>query len=169
MSGDTARDIASLKNELAGYQKRGYYLNPDIDFTDALLESLIVNESRYGYRACPCRLAMGKRAEDLDIICPCDYRDPDVSDFGACYCGLYVSQRISKGNGAARPIPERRPPREERIKMDEEKQSTGSTDCRALEYPVWRCSVCGYICARDEAPNPCPICGVSKDRFTRFC
>lgn len=37
-----------------------------------------------------------------------------------------------------------------------------------LEYPVWRCNVCGYLCARDEAPDICPICGVDKDRFSRF-
>ena len=30
-------------------------------------------------------LASGKKEEDLDIICPCDYRDPDVSQYGACY------------------------------------------------------------------------------------
>lgn len=37
-----------------------------------------------------------------------------------------------------------------------------------LDYPVWRCDVCGYICARDEAPEICPICGAKKDRFFRF-
>ena len=25
------------------------------------------------------------KEEDLDIICPCDYRDPDLTDFGTCY------------------------------------------------------------------------------------
>lgn len=63
----------------------GYNLNPDADFTRALVKGLLVNEKRYGYQACPCRLASGKREEDLDIICPCDYRDADVTDFDACY------------------------------------------------------------------------------------
>ncbi|HOT91356.1 MAG TPA: ferredoxin-thioredoxin reductase catalytic domain-containing protein, partial [Anaerolineae bacterium] len=53
----------------------GYNLNPDKSFTLGLVESLLINEARYGYWACPCRLADGVREKDLDIICPCDYRD----------------------------------------------------------------------------------------------
>jgi len=63
----------------------GYHLNPDVRFTKELVKGLVVNQKRYGYPACPCRLASGKRDEDLDIICPCDYRDPDLSDYDTCY------------------------------------------------------------------------------------
>ncbi len=63
----------------------GYHLNPDAEFTKALVKGLLVNEKRYGYQACPCRLAAGRKEEDLDIICPCDYRDADVVEFDACY------------------------------------------------------------------------------------
>ncbi len=63
----------------------GYFLNPDMAFTKDLVRGLIVNERRYGYQACPCRLASGIKNEDLDIICPCFYRDPDVIEHGACY------------------------------------------------------------------------------------
>ena len=73
-------------------ESAGYHLNPDRKFTFGLIEGMLVNERRYGYWACPCRLASGVKKEDLDIICPCDYRDPDITDYGTCYCGLYVSQ-----------------------------------------------------------------------------
>jgi len=63
----------------------GYHLNPDVSFTKELVMGLLVNQKRYGYPACPCRLPSGKRDEDLDIICPCDYRDPDLSDYDTCY------------------------------------------------------------------------------------
>jgi ferredoxin-thioredoxin reductase catalytic subunit len=63
----------------------GYHLNPDAEMTRALVRGLLTNEKRYGYQACPCRLAAGTKEEDLDIICPCDYRDADVVDFDACY------------------------------------------------------------------------------------
>ena len=63
----------------------GYHLNPDVEMTKALVKGLLTNEKRYGYQACPCRLAAGKKEEDLDIICPCDYRDADVVEFDACY------------------------------------------------------------------------------------
>ncbi len=89
-------------------QKTGYYLNPDGEFTNFLVNSLIINEKRYGYWACPCRLASGNRQQDLDIICPCSYRDPDLKEYDQCYCALYVSQAIVEGKNQARSIPERR-------------------------------------------------------------
>ncbi|HID73719.1 MAG TPA: ferredoxin:glutaredoxin reductase, partial [Thermoplasmata archaeon] len=88
----------------------GYHLNPDREFTRELVESLLVNEDRYGYPACPCRLAEGVRKWDLDIICPCDYRDADLAEFGACYCALYVSDEVLSGERELTPVPERRPP-----------------------------------------------------------
>jgi ferredoxin-thioredoxin reductase catalytic subunit len=63
----------------------GYYLNPDVEFTRDLVKGILVNEKRYGYGNCPCRLASGNKDEDLDMICPCDYRDPDLTEFGSCY------------------------------------------------------------------------------------
>ena len=39
----------------------GYHLNPDIEHTKALVESLLVNEKRYGYWVCPCRLSDGEK------------------------------------------------------------------------------------------------------------
>ena len=66
-------------------EKSGYHLNPDEDFTKVLVRSLLINENRYGYWACPCRLAAGAKADDLDIICPCDYRDADVLEYGTCF------------------------------------------------------------------------------------
>ena len=142
----------------------GYHLNPDIDFTKKLVRGLIVNEDRYGYQACPCRISSGVKEEDLDIICPCDYRDPDLDEYGACYCALYVSQEVLNGKKELSSIPERRPPEEERKKQTESKIEIISS----LKYPVWRCKVCGYLCARDEPPEVCPICKAKKDRFERF-
>ena len=37
-----------------------------------------------------------------------------------------------------------------------------------LSKPIWRCKVCGYLCARDNPPEVCPICKVKKDRFEKF-
>jgi ferredoxin-thioredoxin reductase catalytic subunit len=95
-------------------ESTGYYLNPDAKFTKYLIRSLLINQKRYGYWACPCRLASGNRKEDADIICPCVYREPDVEEFGACYCALYVSKEIKDGEKQAEPIPERRPPKRKR-------------------------------------------------------
>jgi ferredoxin-thioredoxin reductase catalytic subunit len=145
-------------------ESAGYHLNPDVDSSKELVKGLIVNERRYGYRACPCRLASGKKEDDLDIICPCDYRDPDLNEFGACYCALYVSDAVKKGEKKVGSIPERRPPpAERRIEAPEE-----GTKPTGLSLPVWRCKVCGYLCAREGPPEVCPICKAKKDRFARF-
>ncbi len=138
----------------------GYFLNPDTEFVMNLMKGLLINESRYGYMACPCRLASGDKKEDLDIVCPCDYRDQDLNEYGACYCALYVSESIAKGEKKVEPVPERRLPKEERKRAE--------TVITSLPLPVWRCKVCGYLCAREEPPLVCPICKAKKDRFERF-
>ncbi len=141
----------------------GYHLNPDVEFTKGLVLGLLKNEKKYGYQACPCRRAVYDRKKDLDIICPCDYRDPDLNEYDMCYCGLYVTTKVLKGEKQMQSIPERRPSEEER-----NKQSKAGATPSNLSQPVWRCKVCGYLCARPEAPDQCPICKVPKDRFERF-
>ena len=139
----------------------GYHLNNNTEFTKELVKGLLFNQERYGYRACPCRLASGRKEEDIDIICPCYYRDPDLSDYGTCYCGLYVSmEAVSYGS-----IPERRPPLKERRKVVSKPMASNIS---SLRLPVWRCQVCGYLCARGGPPDVCPICKAEKDRFERF-
>lgn len=152
------------KQLLEANRKRGYFLNPDQDFTKSLLEGLLTNEKRYGYQSCPCRLASGNKEEDLDIICPCDYRDPDLTQYGNCFCGLYVSKEILEGKKSIASIPERKPGKNERKKMEEKSSKKTSK----LSYPVWRCKVCGYLCAREQPPEVCPVCGVEKERFEKF-
>ena len=143
----------------------GYRLTPDAEFARELIGGLLANEARYGYRACPCRLASGDRTDDLDIVCPCDYRDADLEEYGACYCSLYVSDAVARGEQAVGVVPERRPLPEERRPRDE---GIASLSRKTLSHPVWRCRVCGYLCARDEPPGVCPICKAKKERFERF-
>jgi ferredoxin-thioredoxin reductase catalytic subunit len=145
-------------------ESSGYHLNPDEEITKELLKSILINQNRYGYGSCPCRLASGVKEEDLDIICPCYYRDPDLDDYGACYCGLYVSGEILSGERQLTSIPERRPGPDDR---KEPKKVQGDLPA-TLSLPVWRCKVCGYLCAREEPPENCPICKVGKERFERF-
>jgi len=146
-------------------QSAGYLLNPDQETTRELIKGLMINARRYGYQACPCRLASGIKEEDLDIICPCDYRDSDLFDYDACYCALYVSRAVVGGEKQVRPIPERRPPADRRKTG---KQGEQAMPLAALSYPVWRCRVCGYLCARENPPEVCPICKASKERFEKF-
>jgi ferredoxin-thioredoxin reductase catalytic subunit/rubredoxin len=167
MNGEpTPEEIDALYKRLnRAAEAGGYHLNPDVAFTKDLVRGLLVNKARYGYQSCPCRLADGIKEEDRDIICPCDYRDPDLTEYGACYCALYVSDAVLKGEKELQPVPERRPPPAARKKPHEQTTAALPAD---LPYPVWRCRVCGYLCARDEPPEVCPVCKVKKDRFEKF-
>lgn len=164
----TPEEIQKLYEQLAREAlEAGYHLNPDLDFTRKLIQGLLINEKRYGYRACPCRIASGVREKDIDIICPCYYRDQDLEEFGACYCALYVSEGWIAGKVRPRSIPERRPAKF-MIQGYSEEPAPAASASPALRYPVWRCKVCGYLCARPEPPGRCPVCKATKDRFERF-
>jgi ferredoxin-thioredoxin reductase catalytic subunit len=91
-------------------ESKGFFFNRDRAFVLDLMESLLVNRDRYGYMACPCRLASGNRDLDKDIFCPCVYREADVAEFGACYCGLYVSKDWNEDRVPHEVVPERRDP-----------------------------------------------------------
>lgn len=104
-------DVEKLYKMLSKTQEpKGYFFNKDKERVFELLEALLLNKERYGYMACPCRLAAGDREHDKDIICPCVYRTPDVEEFGSCYCNLYVSRAWNAEEIPVEYIPERRPP-----------------------------------------------------------
>lgn len=104
-------DVDNLYEQLRKIQEaKGYFFNVDKERVMELLEALLTNKDRYGYMACPCRLASGDRDADKDIICPCDYRAPDVEEYGSCYCNLYVSEKWNLEKIQHEFVPERRPP-----------------------------------------------------------
>jgi ferredoxin-thioredoxin reductase catalytic subunit len=104
-------DVEQLYESLRRLQEaKGYFFNKDRQRVFDLLEGLLLNRKRYGYMACPCRLASGDRDKDRDIICPCAYREPDIREFGSCYCNLYVSQDWNADLVSHEYVPERRPP-----------------------------------------------------------
>ncbi len=152
----------------ADAKSRGYYLNPDPKFLQDLVEGLKTNEERYGYPSCPCRPATGVYEQDRDIICPCDYRDPDVTEHGACYCSLYVNREVYD-SGKPVPIPERRPPEkmfpELATKPAEQAQIAAA---QPTSRRLWYCKQCGYVVFREDAPYICPICRAKREFFAEI-
>jgi ferredoxin-thioredoxin reductase catalytic subunit len=167
MSGGPAgslKDIDLYYEELLTRARAsGYHLNPDAGFVKVIVEGLHANLERHGYAACPCRLVSGKKEDDIDIICPCDYRDADLNEHGSCFCALFVSREVAEGIRPAASIPERRPPEGSR-----HRDSSPIAGISRPSLPVWRCRVCGYLCAREEPPETCPICKAAAERFERF-
>jgi len=103
-------DAEKLYDMLKQVQEpKGYCFNRDRVRVFDLLGALLQNRKRYGYMSCPCRLASGDRNADRDIICPCEYREADIREYGSCYCNLYVTQDWNAGISPVVYVPERRP------------------------------------------------------------
>lgn len=166
----------------------GYYLTPQPELLQGFLEGLKTNEDRYGYPLCPCRLASGVYDYDRDIICPCDYRDPDVAQYGACYCRLYVNKEVFESKNLPE-VPERRPLEKQQRAYGtqapaakqampqggQEKPSETQSPTSQAEKPqstvkkkLWYCKQCGYVVYREDPPYICPICKAKKEVFAEI-
>ena len=158
----------------------GYFLAPQPELLQMFLEGLKTNEERYGYPSCPCRLATGNLEIDRDIICPCDYRDPDVAEFGACYCRLYVSKAVYENQNLPE-VPERRPMEKQMrayvtpvAKQPAQAPQEKATPTQQQQQPsemkkkLWYCKQCGYVVFREEPPYVCPICKAKREMFAKI-
>ena len=149
-------------------ESRGIRLTPDEKLLQSLLEGLKTNEERYGYPSCPCRMASGDFETDRDIICPCDYRDSDVAEYGCCYCSLYVDDEPHEGKKQAHAIPERRP-------YDKQMAALGLVEKETMEEAIGEmkisgrkllyCKQCGYVAFCEDPPYVCPICKAKREMF----
>ncbi|MFX1572109.1 MAG: ferredoxin-thioredoxin reductase catalytic domain-containing protein [Promethearchaeota archaeon] len=96
-----------------------WLLNMDSNTFNDLIDGLVDNKRNLGYQSCPCRLASGIRELDRDLICPCEYAHPDVKEYGACYCNLYMREdfyeTIKKDYVI---VPERRPIEKEKAVLE---------------------------------------------------
>ena len=158
----------------------GYYLHPDSEFLQDLIEGLKKNWDRYGYPLCPCRVGSGNFELDRDIFCPCDYRDPDVQEFGCCFCALYVRKDLYEGKTPIEPIPERRPPeKQERAyaakarpvtltTVEEGPVTTPAVHSVEVKKKLWYCKQCGYVVFREDPPYICPICKAKREMFAQI-
>ncbi|MCZ7356094.1 MAG: ferredoxin:glutaredoxin reductase [Candidatus Methanoperedens sp.] len=161
------RNIDDMFDEMKKIaEEEGYQFNPVQQELDDVLDGLWENIHRYGYPSCPCRMAGGVLADDMDIVCPCNYRDADIVEYGCCLCVLYVSDDWIAGKKPRNPIPERRPQEyyEKGYPAMAEQEGAGGNEMAE----VYRCTVCGYLCAREEPPDLCPICRAKKERFEKF-
>ena len=159
----------------------GYYLTPQPNLLQMFLEGLKTNEDRYGYPSCPCRLATANLEFDRDIICPCDYRDPDVAQYGACYCRLYVNKAVYDSQNLPE-VPERRPIEKQNRaygtsiapKQESSQQTQGAPEKPKPSQPpqvkkkLWYCKQCGYVVFREDPPYVCPICKAKREMFAEI-
>ena len=74
-------------------EKNDFKLNPDEWHVKKVAEGVLDNEKRFGLKLCPCRLRDKTRENDLELICPCNFKIQDTwKKSGMCWCGLFVKK-----------------------------------------------------------------------------
>jgi rubrerythrin len=102
-----------------------------------------------------------------------------VNEYGMCFCGLFVNKELKNDPSKMNPIQERRPIEVQNAAMVAVKQKNRKSEMSSKassskltkissELPIWRCTVCGYLCARELPPPLCPICKAKSERFEKF-
>lgn len=77
-------------------EQNEFEINPDKEKVEMLLDGLFANELNHGFKYCPCRLASGDFAEDLKLVCPCNFLIHETyknKKDGECWCGLFVRRK----------------------------------------------------------------------------
>ena len=70
-----------------------YLLNPDVVTVEHVMRGLARNLAEHGRWYCPCREVTGDPAKDRENICPCTFHKQEIEAYGACECGLFVSEK----------------------------------------------------------------------------
>jgi predicted Zn-ribbon and HTH transcriptional regulator len=104
-------------------------------------------------------------------------RDPDVEEFGNCYCGLYVKKDVFEGKISGVSILERRPLEKqtraysisgEAPSTQLQAVSTATAEPEKTKPKLWYCKQCGYVVFREEPPIICPICKAKREFFAEL-
>jgi len=77
-------------------EKNEFEVNPDTEKVKMLLDGLFNNEQNHGLKYCPCRLITKDSAEDLKLVCPCNFLIHETykdKEDGECWCGLFVRRK----------------------------------------------------------------------------
>lgn len=70
-----------------------FVLNSDRQIVDDVATGVLDNETKKGFKYCPCRLPTGDKKEDLGLICPCNFKVQDTwKNRGECWCSLFVRE-----------------------------------------------------------------------------
>jgi ferredoxin-thioredoxin reductase catalytic chain len=85
--------IIAIWEEFAGRQKDPgkFKLNSDAEKVRLLAEGVLNNEDNRGFGYCPCRMTIGDKNADVNLICPCNFKlQKTWKEKGECWCSLFV-------------------------------------------------------------------------------
>jgi ferredoxin-thioredoxin reductase catalytic chain len=73
-----------------------FKVNPNEQRVKTLLEGMLNNENNHGMKYCPCRLIAKDFEQDLNLVCPCNFRIHETymdKEDGECWCGLFIRRQ----------------------------------------------------------------------------
>ncbi|MBW2999282.1 hypothetical protein KY339_01300 [Candidatus Woesearchaeota archaeon] len=72
-------------------EKNDFMLNPDDKHVDRIADGVLEREEKHGLKLCPCRIGDGSRKNNLELLCPCNFKTHETwKNKGRCWCGLFV-------------------------------------------------------------------------------
>ncbi len=76
--------------------QKGYAINPSWMMATNLKSNLCEMEATFGKRYCPCFEPSGDKALDKKMMCPCEYVEDEIKEYGTCHCALFGPADLSK-------------------------------------------------------------------------
>jgi len=75
-----------------------FILNPDKQIVLDVATGILDNEKNKGFKYCPCRLPVGEKLKDLELICPCNFKIQETwKNKGECWCSLFIKEKNKNG------------------------------------------------------------------------
>ena len=91
---DKAKVIGWWKDLVEKQESDKFVLNPDDEVVDDVATGVLDNEEKKGFKYCPCRLPVGDKRKDLELICPCNFKIQETwKERGECWCSLFVRKK----------------------------------------------------------------------------
>jgi ferredoxin-thioredoxin reductase catalytic subunit len=81
--------------------QKNYALNPSWMMTTNLEIWLSEMEATFGKRYCPCFEPSGDAQLDKKMLCPCEYIEDEIKEYGTCHCALFGSADLDKAGWKA--------------------------------------------------------------------
>ena len=77
-------------------EKYDYIMNPNWMMSTNLKSNLCEMEATFGKRYCPCFEPSGDKVLDKKMMCPCEYVEDEIKEYGTCHCALFGPADLSK-------------------------------------------------------------------------
>lgn len=82
-------------------KKNNYALNPNLMMTTNLKVWVSEMEATFGKRFCPCFEPSSDNELNKKMMCPCEYVEDEIKEYGTCHCALFGRADLDKAGWKA--------------------------------------------------------------------